>query len=109
MMSARDAVVTALAAWVLWQVSEDHNVIQDVMTTEWAIVRAYDSLDACRQDEAKAIRAMREQARPGTDTIQPLDDGVHVTTGRGGRTIRSLKLRALCLPGTLDPRPPRRE
>jgi hypothetical protein len=106
---SRRALLALAGAWVLWQATEDHNQIQDVMTREWLIVRAYESLDACRQDEAKTLKAMREEARPGADSIRALDDGVHVTIGRGGRTIRTLKIRALCLPGTLDPRPSRRD
>jgi hypothetical protein len=97
---------SAECAWVLWEAKEDFNVARSYLDVSWTIIRTYDAFNDCRGDQGKLLAGdtgwmpYRGKTR--------LDDGFYASiSDESGKLIRTIKQRALCVPGTLDPRGPK--
>lgn len=98
---------SAECAWVLWEAKEDYVVLRNYLDSSWTILRTYDSLNLCRADQAKLLSGETSWVPPYKNKTR-LDDGFYVVIkGDDGRTIRTIKQRALCIPDTVDPRAPK--
>jgi len=94
-------------AWVLWETKEDFNAVQNVLDTSWTILRTYETLKGCRDDQGKLL-AGDTGWMPYPERVRtPEGDGFYVSLRNGDRLVRTIKQRALCVPGTLDPRGPK--
>jgi hypothetical protein len=97
---------SAECAWVLWESKQDFNADGRMVYSAWTILRTYDSLPPCRTDQATLLTG-ETSWHPGEGSKR-LDDGFRQTFyDAKGKVTGSLKQRALCIPGTLDPRGPK--
>lgn len=95
---------SADCAWVMWESREDFTARRG-SSNAWTILRTYDALDPCRTDQAKLLSG--DTSWVGFAEKQRIDDGFRVSFyDDKGRFTGSLTKRALCIPGTLDPRGP---
>ena len=105
------SLVSAECAWVLWETKED--VQWDARDkahsdSTWKILRSYASLKDCKDDQAKLLSGDTSWALPYPGTKPaPEGDGFYATLRSGGRIVRTIHQRALCVPGTIDPREPK--
>jgi hypothetical protein len=99
------ATASAECAWVLWEAKEDFNAGLNHLDVSWTILRTYDALNGCREDQAKLLAGDTAwMPYPGKTR---LDDGFSVSIRESGKLIRTIKQRALCVPDTVDPRGPK--
>jgi len=97
------AVVSLLCAWVLWE-SKEYLSPGHGSREEWTIMRSYEALAACKTDQAQLLTGttgwvlQKEKTRTENGFWATIRDDA-------GKAAQNIRYRALCVPGTLDPRP----
>ena len=88
------------------EAKEDFNAGLNHLDVSWTILRTYDALNGCREDQAKLLAGNTGwMPYPGRTR---LDDGFSASAyDESGKLRWTVKQRALCVPGTLDPRGPK--
>jgi len=93
-------------AWVLWEGREHYSVTDAQVESAWAVLGTYESLEECRLDQVKLLSGetawiLNREPQPGLDA-----DGSYVPQHRGRLLVWTVRQRPMCLPDTIDPRPP---
>jgi hypothetical protein len=103
LLAVSAAPASAECAWVLWEKKEDYYAVRSHLESSWTILKAYEKLAECRADDAK-LQTGETAWVPYKDKSK-IDGGFYVRqTDQAGKTIRTITFRAICIPGTLDPR-----